>query len=67
MLIELRRRGLVKAGATTPAEFARELQPAATATAVGEFTELYYALRFGGRRENAARLAALLDRIEKLP
>ena len=67
MLNELRRRGLVKPGATTPAEFARGLQPAATATAVSEFTELYYALRFGGRRENAARLAVLLDRIEQLP
>ncbi len=67
MLIELRRRGLVKPGSSTPAEFARELQSAETATAVGEFTELYYALRFGGRRENAARLAVLLDRIEKLP
>lgn len=67
MLAALRRRGFVKAEAITPAEFARGLQPAATAVAVGEFTELYYALRFGGRRENAARLAALLDRIEKLP
>ncbi|HEY3444295.1 MAG TPA: DUF3488 and transglutaminase-like domain-containing protein [Paludibaculum sp.] len=67
MLAALRRRGLVKSGAVTPAEFARGLQPEATAIAVGEFTELYYALRFGGRRENAARLAALLDKIEKLP
>jgi transglutaminase-like putative cysteine protease len=67
MLMELRRRGLVKPGSSTPAEFARELQPTETAVAVGEFTELYYALRFGGRNQNAARLAALLDRIEKLP
>lgn len=67
MLTGLRRRGLVKPDSITPAEFARGLQPEATATAVGEFTELYYALRFGGRRENAARLAALLGRIEQLP
>ena len=67
MLGELRRRGFVKPDSTTPAEFARGLQPAATASAVGEFTELYYALRFGDRRENAARLAELLDRIEQLP
>ena len=67
MLTKLRRRGLIKPDACTPAEFARGLQPEATATAVGEFTELYYALRFGGRRENAATLATLLDRIENLP
>ncbi len=67
LLAALRRRGLVKPAATTPAEFARTLQPAPVATAVTEFTELYYGLRFGGRTQDAARLVALLGRIEQLP
>ena len=61
------RRGLVKPAAATPTEFARMAGDVETAQAVQQFTVVYNELRFGGRSGEAARLAALLDRFERLP
>lgn len=67
MLKQLKRRGVEKPAAWTPAEFARSVRHEALAEVVKEFTAVYNALRFGGRTEDAARLATLLERIEHLP
>jgi len=67
LLKRLRKRGMEKAPAQTPAEFARTIPQGALATIVDDFTRIYNALRFGNRREDAVRLAALLDKIEQLP
>jgi protein-glutamine gamma-glutamyltransferase len=65
MLQSLRRRGFEKPLWQTPAEFAAALPVSATASLVVDFTRAYEDLRFGGRRESASRLIALLEQIEK--
>ncbi|WP_321470860.1 DUF3488 and transglutaminase-like domain-containing protein [uncultured Paludibaculum sp.] len=67
MLKQLKRRGVEKPPSWTPAEFARSVRSEALAEIVREFTAVYNALRFGGRADDAARLATLLERIEHLP
>lgn len=67
MLRQLKRRGVEKPPSWTPVEFARSVRQEALAEIVKEFTAVYNALRFGGRAENAARLATLLERMEHLP
>jgi hypothetical protein len=67
MLKQLKRRGVEKPPAWTPSEFARSVRSEGLAEIVREFTVVYNALRFGGRKDDAARLATLLERIEHLP
>ncbi len=67
MLRRLKHLGIEKAPAQTPAEFALALPHGELAGAVHEFTDCYNAFRYGGRRGDAVRLAALLDKIEQLP
>ena len=62
MLDRLRRRGLEKPGWLTAREFAR-VAPAGVD--LDEFTRAYYELRFGHSREAAARMAAILARMER--
>jgi transglutaminase-like putative cysteine protease len=65
MLAIVRRRGYQKPAWFTPAEFAASLPNGAFARAVGEFTAVYNAVRFGGRTEAAQRLSMLLDQLEQ--
>lgn len=67
MLESLERRGLVKPVSATPMEFARMAGDMETSAAVQQFTAAYNEVRYGGRAESAARLTALLERIERLP
>jgi len=67
MLQAVEKRGLVKLGWQTPAEFARSIPDAGVGTAVGEFTQAYYDARYGARAAGATRLGPLLDRIRGLP
>ncbi len=60
MLELLRRRGVEKPGWLTAHEFAR-VAPAQFQ--LEDFTHAYYELRFGGSREAAARMAAILERL----
>jgi transglutaminase-like putative cysteine protease len=61
----LRARGFEKAAGLTPLEFLRTLPPSPIAPLAGEFTVAYNELRFGGRREAAARLTRLLEQLER--
>ena len=63
----LERRGFRKPAGMTPLDFSHTLPAPAAARAVRDFTLAYNELRFGGRIENAPRLAALLLEIEQLP
>jgi protein-glutamine gamma-glutamyltransferase len=65
MLAIVKRRGYQKPAWFTPAEFAASLPDGAFGRAVGEFTTVYNAVRFGGRTEAAQRLSMLLDRLER--
>jgi transglutaminase-like putative cysteine protease len=65
MLAIVKRRGYQKPAWFTPAEFAASLPGGAFSRAVGEFTTVYNAVRFGGRTEAAQRLSMLLDRLER--
>jgi hypothetical protein len=65
MLHVLRKRGYQKPIWFTPVEFARSLMDTPMGSMVGEFTDAYNELRFGGRREAAPRLSALLDELER--
>jgi hypothetical protein len=65
MLAIVRRRGYQKPAWFTPTEFAASLPNGALGRAVGEFTTVYNAVRFGGRTEAAQRLSTLLDRLER--
>jgi transglutaminase-like putative cysteine protease len=67
MLAALKKRGIEKSASQTPAEFAACLSSELAAPVVREFTTVYHLFRYGGRQEEAARLAALLDKIEQLP
>jgi hypothetical protein len=62
MLELLRRRGVEKPAWLTAREFAR-VAPAGYE--LQEFTDAYYALRFGGSPEAASRMALILDRLGK--
>ena len=65
MLAIVKRRGYQKPPWFTPAEFAASLPDGAFGRAVGEFTTVYNAVRFGGRTQAAQRLSTLLDRLEQ--
>ncbi len=65
LLEALRRRGFERPAWLTPREFVQTLPPAAPRSAIAEFTDLYYALRFGARREVAPRLTELLEQLEQ--
>jgi protein-glutamine gamma-glutamyltransferase len=65
MLAIVKRRGYQKPAWFTPTEFAASLPQGALGSAVGEFTTVYNAVRFGGRTEAAQRLSLLLDRLER--
>lgn len=66
MLRIVEKRGFSKPPWFTPAEFAATLPPSPAAVLVGEFTETYQALRFGGNGEGARRLGDLLTELERL-
>jgi protein-glutamine gamma-glutamyltransferase len=66
MLDAMRKRGVEKPIWMTPVEFVARVNEPDRADAVREFTVVYNSLRFGGRAGDAARLVALLDRIEQL-
>lgn len=64
----LERRGLRRADAQTPREFAASLAPQPTlAPTVREFTDLYLQARFGGVPCDALRLRMLLEQIRATP
>ncbi len=65
MLHILKRRGYQKPPWFTPAEFAASLPRTPLGGSVGEFTDAYNALRFGGHAGAAPRLSILLDRMEQ--
>ncbi len=60
----LARRGFEKPAWLTPAEFARGLPASPMARLFTQLTGTYNELRFGGRREAAPRLLALLEQME---
>ena len=64
MLAVMKKRGFEKPSWITPSEFARLLPPSESTRLVADFTHQYNALRFGGRRESAAAMMALLERLE---
>lgn len=66
MLELLRRRGIEKPGWLTPNEFAGVVPAGEMNSLLRDFTGAYQELRFGGRRDAAARMATILDRLEKL-
>lgn len=63
MLAVLKRQGYQKPPWFTPTEFAASLPNGALGRAVGEFTTVYNAVRFGGQTQAAQRLSILLDRV----
>lgn len=65
LLETLRRRGFQRPAWLTPREFAATLPSGPPRRLVEEFTTLYYALRFGARRDAAPRLAALLEKLDE--
>ena len=65
MLHVLQRQGYQKPVWFTPMEFARSLPATPMGRAVAEFTTAYNAVRYGGSREAAPRLSALLDELER--
>ena len=67
MLHVLRRQGYQKPLWFTPMEFARSLPATPMGRAVEEFTAAYNAVRYGGSRDAAPRLSALLDELERPP
>jgi protein-glutamine gamma-glutamyltransferase len=64
MLRMLERVGWRKASAQTPLEFASSLPRGDVATRVGQLTQLYMAVRFGGQDAEASRFARLLNEIK---
>jgi hypothetical protein len=66
-LAMLRKRGFVRCASATPIEFARSIVSPALAGPAMEFTQAYNELRYAGRLEASARMAELLDRIERTP
>jgi hypothetical protein len=63
MLHLLRRRGYRKPHWLTPGEFSRSLPSSPTAELVASLTTAYHALRYGGDRQAAPRMAALLEEL----
>jgi hypothetical protein len=63
MLHLLRRRGYHKPLWLTPGEFVRTLPASPTAELVARLTTAYHALRYGGERAAAPRMAALLEEL----
>jgi hypothetical protein len=66
MLHFLERRGFEKPAWITPLEFARKLPSSELTPVVEDLTSAYNDLRFGGRREAAARMVTLLEQLEQL-
>lgn len=66
MLSLLERRGIQKPPWLTPHEFARVLPQTEVSGLVDDLTTAYVEFRFGGKREAAPRMVALLDQLEKL-
>jgi len=64
MLRMLRKRGCEKPAWMTPVEFSRHV-PAPACAIVSDLTDAYNALRFGGQRDAAPRMMALLDRLHR--
>jgi protein-glutamine gamma-glutamyltransferase len=64
MLDWLARRGVHKTAWQTPNEFLRGISPREEWPLIADLTEAYNEFRFGGRPEAAARMAALLARLE---
>jgi protein-glutamine gamma-glutamyltransferase len=67
MLKVLTRRGIEKPAWLTPFEFARVLQEPELSLLIGDLTEAYNELRFGGKAEAAGRLMQLLEQLEAAP
>lgn len=65
LLADLRRRGIQKPAASTPAEFARSLSDEELRGLVADFTHAYNALRFGGRAAAAHRMLAILEQVRR--
>jgi transglutaminase-like putative cysteine protease len=65
MLELLKRRGYHKPAWFTPYEFAASLPRTELGLLVGQFTDAYNALRFGGRVTSAPQLSLLLERLEQ--
>jgi hypothetical protein len=65
MLQVLGQKGYQKPAWFTPVEFARSLAATPMGRPVGEFTDVYNAVRFGGRMEAAPRMTALLDELDR--
>jgi protein-glutamine gamma-glutamyltransferase len=66
MLHLLRRRGYRKPVWLTPSEFLCTLPASPAAELVASLTTAYHALRYGGDREAAPRMAALLEELGRL-
>jgi len=66
MLTLLERRGVRKAPWLTPSEFAAGLPPSPLAEVVAELTAYYHAFRYGGSKNAAPRMAALLEQLARL-
>ena len=66
MLSLLARRGLEKPAWVTPVEFVRSMPASDLAPVVEDLTYAYNDLRFGGRRDAAGRMIALLEQLERL-
>ena len=66
MLNLLSRRGIEKPAWVTPLEFARCIPASTLAPVVEDLTSAYNDLRFGGRREAAKQMIALLDQLERM-
>ena len=64
LLDRLAARGFARPGSATPLEFARRL-PEEQASTVVRFTELYNAVRFGGRTAAAGELARMLAAFDR--
>ena len=65
MLAILEKRGVPQKPVwLTPSEFARTVPVEQGAELVGEFTNSYHELRYGGRPEAALRMVALLEKLE---
>ncbi len=66
MLRTLERKGFEKPAWVTAAEFARTIPASNITPLVDDLTEAYQQLRYGGQREAAPRMLALLDQLEKM-
>ncbi|MBK5290693.1 MAG: DUF3488 domain-containing protein [Acidobacteriia bacterium] len=64
MLHFLKRQGAEKPAWMTPREFSDVVQPGDRAVLVRQFTSAYHELRYGGDRQAASRMVALLEEME---